>query len=144
MKRCTQRTVHPSEDGQMNTSGTLNDTMPRCDKNHRQTGREELREYSQDHGGGDRCGDIIFIGGRKYRPGPFARNRSERHTQRNQIESDPNAVVILFFSAVLSSSRYLSPSPSRWPRIHQVVARLALSQSPRWKWERRHQGSRLV
>ena len=28
MKRCTKRTVYPSEDGQINTSGTLNDTIP--------------------------------------------------------------------------------------------------------------------
>ena len=33
----------------------------RADRGSRQTGREELREYSQDHGAGDRCGESVGI-----------------------------------------------------------------------------------
>ena len=44
----------------------------------------------------------------------------------------------------VKSLRYSSPSPSRRQRIHQMVACFAQSQSPRWKWERRHNGNRLV
>ena len=105
----------------------------RADRGSGQTGREEeLREYSQDHGAGDQCGESVGI---------LYSLTAENTGQDFSREIDPNVTLTeiklksirmrlrSYFPATLSSIRYLSPSPSRWLRIHQVAARLALSQT---------------